>query len=422
MICNQCGREIPDQVNFCRYCGAKCTPEAPVPTPIVKKPVKKRSKKRSRLMPIIVAVIALCVLSALAWWLIPDREPVPPVVEPPVSDDPLDDPNNVPEPDVEPAPVYEAFLEGEDHVVVGKTVTLSAGLKPEGELSRIVWTSSDETIASISDGVVTGISEGTVILRVLIASSDNQVVEAELPFTVQPLPVTYSAVLEPEELSLRAGSADSFSITVTSEPEQESIDYTVIWESSDTLVAAVTDGRVQAVGEGTAKITAKLSLPGGKLLVLNGTVSVTPAQPAAPSNPTPTPKPTPEPAPKPSAPAPDPAPKPSTPAPQPPAPDPTLEDEALITTEDYLISNSDIAYISMSSLQELTEEELILARNEIYARHGRRFDTAWIQEYFNGQSWYEGTIAPANFDPNVFNKYEVENLSRIQQAEKNLDA
>lgn len=419
MRCNQCGREIPDQVNFCRYCGAKCAPEAPIPTPIVKKPVKKRSKKRSWLVPTIVAVIALCVLSALAlWWLLPDREPEPPVVEPPVSDEPLDNPMDDPEPDVEPMPVYEAFLEGEDHVIVGQTVTLSAGLKPEGEIRRIVWTSSDETIASISDGVVTGISEGSVILRVLIASSDNQVVEAELPFTVDPLPVTYSAVLAPEELSLRAGSADSFSITVTSEPEQESIDYTVTWESSDTLVAAVTDGRVQAVGEGTASITAKLSLPGGKLIVLKGTVSVTPAPPAAPSNPTPAPKPTPNPAPKPSTPAPDPAPKP-TPDP---APDPTLEDEDLITTEDYLISNSDSAYISIDSLQELTEEELILARNEIYARHGRRFDTTWIQEYFNEQSWYEGTIAPADFDSNVFNKYEVENLARIQQVEKSLKA
>ena len=47
-------------------------------------------------------------------------------------------------------------------------------------------------------------------IRVLLLTEDNQVLEAELPFTVLPIPVTYNAVMEPEEMSLRAGSADDF--------------------------------------------------------------------------------------------------------------------------------------------------------------------------------------------------------------------
>ena len=89
----------------------------------------------------------------------------------------------------------------------------------------------------------------------------------------------------------------------------------------------------------------------------------------------------------------------------------------MITTEDYLVSNSSTAFISIASLETLSERELIFARNEIYARHGRRFDTDWIQEYFDAKSWYNGTIAPNDFDPSVFNRYEVVNLSRMLYVE-----
>lgn len=437
MICKQCGREVPDQVNFCRYCGVQLVPiVAPIPEPTpepVPEPIPVPNAKKSRrwLIPVIAGGAALCVaMILLLSWLLPGKAPEEPVAEePPVSDVPQDEP--VTEPEEEIPPVYEVSIEGKDEVTAGKSVTLSAVVTPDAVIERIVWTSSNETIATIKDGVVSGVSEGDVTIRVLLLTEDNQVLEAELPFTVLPVPVTYNAVMEPEEMNLRAGSADDFKITVTSEPEQEEIEYAVTWESADPKIAAVTDGRVQAVGEGDVTITARVSLPGGKLIVLQGNVTVTAAaaatppavsgststqKPSTPQKPTTTPQ---QPA-KPQTPAPQQPTTPQTPAPQQPAaPNLTLKDEALVATEDYLISNSNSAYISISSLEALNETELIYARNEIYARHGRRFDTGWIQEYFNGKSWYEGTVAPAQFDPAVFNEYELENLLRIQYVERN---
>jgi hypothetical protein len=45
--------------------------------------------------------------------------------------------------------------------------------------------------------------------------------------------------------------------------------------------------------------------------------------------------------------------------------------------------------ISESMLKGLSLHELRLLRNEIYARHGRSFRAAWLQQYFWSQPWYE---------------------------------
>ncbi len=38
-----------------------------------------------------------------------------------------------------------------------------------------------------------------------------------------------------------------------------------------------------------------------------------------------------------------------------------------------------------------------MARNEIYARHGRKFKDKTLQKYFDEKSWYEGEYEPDEF-------------------------
>lgn len=85
---------------------------------------------------------------------------------------------------------------------------------------------------------------------------------------------------------------------------------------------------------------------------------------------------------------------------------------------DYLLPNSDSSYISSSDLTRLSKEEVQLARNEIYARRGRKFDTDWIRDYFESKSWYNPEYDANNFSESVFNKYEKENIKTIVEYER----
>ena len=54
-----------------------------------------------------------------------------------------------------------------------------------------------------------------------------------------------------------------------------------------------------------------------------------------------------------------------------------------------------------------------LGLNEIYARHGRKFNDANLQEYFNSQPWYTPVYTPDEFNAienSVFNAYEKANV------------
>ena len=94
------------------------------------------------------------------------------------------------------------------------------------------------------------------------------------------------------------------------------------------------------------------------------------------------------------------------------------EELAVLETEEYMIPESDSRYIDFNDLAGMDSDELRIARNEIYARHGRRFKSEELQTYFDSKSWYQGTIAPGDFKEKVFNKYENANISFILKVER----
>lgn len=58
------------------------------------------------------------------------------------------------------------------------------------------------------------------------------------------------------------------------------------------------------------------------------------------------------------------------------------------TDDGYIISDSSIRELTDSDLSGLSKSKLRIARNEIYARHHRKFDSADLQIYFDKKSWY----------------------------------
>lgn len=85
---------------------------------------------------------------------------------------------------------------------------------------------------------------------------------------------------------------------------------------------------------------------------------------------------------------------------------------------EYLLPDSDSRYLTEDDLAGFTAEQCRIARNEIYARHGRRFKDPALQRYFESLSWYDGTIEPDAFNDNVFNSYERANCVLIVQYER----
>lgn len=80
----------------------------------------------------------------------------------------------------------------------------------------------------------------------------------------------------------------------------------------------------------------------------------------------------------------------------------------------FIFPNSDSSYLSNAQVSALSDDDLQLAINEIYARRGRIFMDASLNAYFNSQSWYEGKYTPEEFEKNVkFNTYEQKNLQLL---------
>lgn len=100
---------------------------------------------------------------------------------------------------------------------------------------------------------------------------------------------------------------------------------------------------------------------------------------------------------------------------------PVLEDSTDMAEssmrEEFFFWDSDIRKLSDSEIYALSESERQMAVNEIYARHGRMFNDSTVQLYFDCMSWYNGTIAPEDFDDSVFNEVESYNINALLNGE-----
>ena len=126
--------------------------------------------------------------------------------------------------------------------------TLTATVAPENTTDTLVWTSSNDAVATVKDGVVTAKSEGTATITAACGSAKAECVVTVLP----PIPAT-GVTLDKAALKLYEG--DAAKLTAMVKPE-DTTDKTIVWTSSDKTIATVKDGAVTAVKAGTATITA----------------------------------------------------------------------------------------------------------------------------------------------------------------------
>lgn len=79
----------------------------------------------------------------------------------------------------------------------------------------------------------------------------------------------------------------------------------------------------------------------------------------------------------------------------------------------YILPDANKVYYTKNELMKLNQKQLRIAVNEIYARHGRRFNDQDLQTYFDEKDWYDGEVEPDDFDESVLNKYEKANVKLI---------
>ncbi|SEF41035.1 YARHG domain-containing protein [Lachnospira multipara] len=88
---------------------------------------------------------------------------------------------------------------------------------------------------------------------------------------------------------------------------------------------------------------------------------------------------------------------------------------------EYVIADSDTRLLTKEDLVGLTQEELRIARNELYARHGRKFNDEALQSYFDSKSWYKGTIEPNDFTDDMLTETELKNKDTIVSYEEEMN-
>lgn len=136
-----------------------------------------------------------------------------------------------------------ALDKSEAEIFIGKTVELVATATPAD--AKVVWETTDATIAKVENGVVTGVAEGEATIIARVENGDP----AACKITVKKPTIA----LDKSEATVNLGK--TLVLTATVQPA----DMQVTWSSNNEAVATVENGTVTGVAEGEATITAKIS-------------------------------------------------------------------------------------------------------------------------------------------------------------------
>ena len=150
-------------------------------------------------------------------------------------------------------PVESVELDiGEISLAIGQEKILTATVLPTNATDKsVTWSSDDESVATVSEGIVYAVDEGTAIITVTTVDGDF---EATCSVSVtQPVAVE-EITLNKESIFVQIGKMSTLTATVLPE---DATDKSITWTSSDTSVAIVaSNGVVSGMGEGETTVRA----------------------------------------------------------------------------------------------------------------------------------------------------------------------
>lgn len=241
--CPRCGKTYPSSYRSCPYCSEqgrrrRRAPEGPLE--IIVEFLRQNGER------VFLGITALFLIIAVFGMVLtrcskePDSTPEP------------NDQTQTPE-DEDPPPVETPL------VISNTTLSLAVGepaaLIVTGGEELPVWTSSDETVASISEGIVTANAPGTATIT---ATCGTQT--ATCVVTVREKDPDVEVYLNRTDFTLTsAPGSDSFQMQVKVRETRKVYEGGIVWSVEDPSVAAVDEtGFVTRVGKGTTKVIATM--------------------------------------------------------------------------------------------------------------------------------------------------------------------
>ncbi len=129
----------------------------------------------------------------------------------------------------------------------GRTVVLTATVAPENAADKtVIWSSSNEKVATVSDGTVTAVSKGTATVT---AKAGDKTATCTVTVKVPASKVT----LNTKQIYMVKGKSVNVKATVT---PSDTTDRTS-WSTSNKKVATVKNGKISAKKTGKATVTVK---------------------------------------------------------------------------------------------------------------------------------------------------------------------
>lgn len=245
--CPRCGREYPDSYRSCPYCSSRGRRSQPTGLPEQIVDFIQRYGERiflvSSVVFIAIALVGVLLTKCSAGEVKPEQEDPKPVE--------TDTQPEEPEEPEEPL----AMSQPAAALLVGETVTLSV----TGADSAPVWSSSDEAIATVTDGTVTAKSAGSVTITAVCGLK-----KVFCTVTVAIPEPTVELYLNRKDFTIRPSDAPTFQMKVKVKETRKDYDGIVVWASADTSVVTISEtGLVTKVGKGNTVVTATM---GSKVL------------------------------------------------------------------------------------------------------------------------------------------------------------
>lgn len=148
---------------------------------------------------------------------------------------------------------------------VGDSETLVATINPaDADDQSIVWSTSDASVVSVQDGVITGEGEGTA--TVTATAGNGKYATCTVQVSPKVIPVE-SVSLDQEKATIKVGKTVTLIATIN---PSYATDKSLTWQTSDNKIATVADGIVTGVAEG--KVTITVTTSNGKTATCEVTV------------------------------------------------------------------------------------------------------------------------------------------------------